>query len=216
MPFLGPALPLGWSNPAPSGPRSPAHSLPIRNTDGDTDLWAAGQVGGGTGPRGATTPHGIGEERRSPAARGTMRNSGKASARCHHRGKHGQTEGRRLGSARSLDKGLEVGGPGDVRDAQGLQGCGPPARSCEEARHLASASLYGNPSYDTDEPICETEPESRASRTAVGCQGGGGVVGGGLEGRLGFKDANCYTQDGQTTGPTVQHRGLWSISWDKP
>ena len=124
MPFLGPDLPLGWSNPAPSGPPSPAHSLPIRNAEGHTDLWAAGQVGGGTGPRGATTPHVIGEERRSPTARGTMRNSGKASARCHNRGKHGQTEGRRPGSARSLDKGLEVGGPGDVQVAQGLQGRG--------------------------------------------------------------------------------------------
>lgn len=35
-PFLRPDLLLGWCNPAPSGPPSAAHSLPIRNADGDT------------------------------------------------------------------------------------------------------------------------------------------------------------------------------------
>ena len=63
------------------------------------------------------------------------------------------------------------------RSRRVCRGAGPPARNGEEAGDPASASLYGNPSYDTDEPICETEPESRASRTAVGCQGGGGVGG---------------------------------------
>ena len=69
-----------------------------------SDLWAAGQAGGGPGPRGATTPHGIGEQRRSPTAGGTVRNSGKASARCHGRGKQEQTEGRCPASGLSQER----------------------------------------------------------------------------------------------------------------
>ena len=135
-----------------------------------------GQAGGGTGPRGATTPHGIGEQRRSPAARGTTRNSGKVSARCHDRGKHGQTEGRRPGSARSGDKGLET-----FRTRRVCKGAGPPASSGGEAGDPASASLYGNLSYATDEPLCETETESRAPEQPRGAKEEGW---GGLEGEV--------------------------------
>ena len=44
---------------------------------------------------------------------------------------------RRPGSARSMNKGLEGGGPGGLQDAQGLQGRG------EEAGALGSASVKG-------------------------------------------------------------------------
>lgn len=160
-----------------------------------SDLWAAGQAGGGPGPEGlppgppgATTPHGIGEQRRSPAAGGTMRNSGKASARCHGRGKQEQTEGRRPGSARSVNKGLEGGGPGGVQDAQG-----PPGRgAAREARRGGgrpgqrlrdgTGPLYRGVSAMTQMNLSVRRKQDPRPREQLwGCQGGGvaGKFGGG-------------------------------------
>ena len=46
-----------------------------------------------------------------------------------------------------------------------------------------------------------------------GCQGGG--VGGGMERRLGLADVSFNMQNKQQ-GPTVQHRELYSIYYEKP
>lgn len=62
------------------------------------------------------------------------------------------------------------------RSGQGLQGAGPPAGS-GGAETRPRASSYGNLSYDTDEPLCETETESGLQNSTWGAkeEGGGGL-----------------------------------------
>ena len=54
----------------------------------------------------------------------------------------------------------------------------------------------------------------RCREQTCGCQGGGEMWEEWI-GSLGLVDSNSYIQDGKQSGPTVQHRGLYSISCDK-
>ena len=70
-----------------------------------------------------------------------------------------------------------------------------------------------NVKYDTNEPIYETERKSGTQRIDWWLPRGGGRDG------LGVWDQQMqtiiYRMDKQK-GPTVQHKELYSISWDKP
>ena len=69
-----------------------------------------------------------------------------------------------------------------------------------------------NLKYDTNELIYETETDSQTSRKD-GWLPWGKRLGKGWSWRQGLVDVSFYMQDEQS--PTVQHRGLYSISCDK-
>ena len=72
-----------------------------------------------------------------------------------------------------------------------------------------------NLKYYTNEPIYETETDSQTQKTYLWLLTGRGEEEGGIE-SLRLVSANYYMQDGKQQGPTVQHRELYLISFDKP
>ena len=60
-------------------------------------------------------------------------------------------------------------------------------------------------------PKCYQLSNIKNREQTCGCQGGGG----GLDWEFGVMQAITYRTDKQQ-GPTVAHRELYSISWDKP
>ena len=55
----------------------------------------------------------------------------------------------------------------------------------------------------------------RHRQQTCGCQGGGEMEEG-RTGSLGLAEANYYIRMDKQQGPTVQHRELYSVSYDKP
>ena len=72
-----------------------------------------------------------------------------------------------------------------------------------------------NLKYDTNEPIYETETESWTQRTEW-CLPRRRGLGEGWSGSLGLADVSFIYRMDKQQGPTVQHRELYSISYDKP
>ena len=69
-----------------------------------------------------------------------------------------------------------------------------------------------NLKYGTNGLIYKTETDGQIERTDL-CLPSERVSKGGAEWGAGAADANCHTRM-ERQGPTVQHRGLYSISWD--
>ena len=157
---------------------------PLQPTLFHSDLWAAGQAGGGPGPPGATTPHGISEQRRSPAAGGTVRNSGKASAGCHGGGKQEQTEGRRPASGLSQEHEQRPGRGRTWRPSgrAGSAGAWRGGRSPGQRLREGTGPLYRGISGMTQmNPSVSQKQDPGPREQPRGCQGGGvaGKLGGG-------------------------------------
>ena len=71
-----------------------------------------------------------------------------------------------------------------------------------------------NPKYDTNESIYKTDSQIQRTDLLPRWRGGGG----GMDWEFGIDQQMqtiTYRMDKQQ-GPTVQHRELYSISWDKP
>ena len=70
-----------------------------------------------------------------------------------------------------------------------------------------------NPKYSTSKPIYRTETPTDIENSSVVAKGCGGM---GRTGSLGLVDANYYVSKDKQRGPAVQHRELYSVSWDRP